>query len=106
MPYVTLARAENLRLVFLQIFYIWFSNDNSLSRCTPKGFSRLVLAISCLPVLVATFSLEMTKRWHLSALLYMRLLSNQVKQDFKASSDEAIKLSTSLVVAYGVLPSA
>ena len=36
----------------------------------------------------------------------MRILSNQVNKDFEASSNEAIKLSISLAVAYGVLSSA
>ena len=35
----------------------------------------------------------------------MRLLSNQVNKDFEASTNEVIKLSISLAVAYGVLPS-
>ena len=39
----------------------------------------------------------------LSALLFMRLLSNQLNEDFEASSSEDIKLSISLAVAYGVL---
>ena len=41
----------------------------------------------------------------LSALLFMRLLSNQLNEDFEASSSEVIKLSISLAVAYGVLSS-
>ena len=39
----------------------------------------------------------------LSPLLFMRLLSNQLNEDFEASSSEDIKLSISLAVAYGVL---
>ena len=52
------------------------------------------------------FSLELTKRWHLSILPFMRLLSNQVNNDFEASSNEAIKLSVSLTVENRVLSSA
>ena len=35
----------------------------------------------------------------------MRLLANKVNKDFQASSNEAIKISISLAVAYGVLTS-
>ena len=35
----------------------------------------------------------------------MRLLANKVNTDFQASSNEAIKISISLAVAYGVLTS-
>ena len=52
------------------------------------------------------FSIKTDQKVHLSALLFMRLLSNQVNIDFEASSNEAIKLSMPLTVAYGVLPSA
>ena len=53
-----------------------------------------------------TFSLELNKTWHLSALLFVRLLSNQVNKDFQALSNEATKLSIIMAVAYGVVPSA
>ena len=35
----------------------------------------------------------------------MRLLANKINTDFQASSNEAIKISISLAVAYGVLTS-
>ena len=44
---------------------------------------------------VVTFSLDLAKSWHLSALFLMKLLSNQVNEDFEASSNENIKLSIS-----------
>ena len=41
----------------------------------------------------------------LSALLFIRLLPNQLNEDFEASSSEAFKLSILLAVAYGILSS-
>ena len=41
--------------------------------------------MTTVPIIIVTFSLELTKRWHLSALLFMRLLSNQVIKDLEAS---------------------
>ena len=52
--------------------------------------------------MIFTFLLELTKRWHLLALLLMRLFSNQVNKDFVAFSSGTIKLSISIAEAYGV----
>ena len=64
MPNVTLTNSQTLRLAFLKISDIRQSEiyDNQLSRYTPKIFSRLILAISLLPILIVTFSLELTNR--------------------------------------------
>ena len=64
MPDVTLTNSQTLRLAFLKISDIRQSEiyDNQLSRYTPKIFSRLILAISLLPILIVTFSLELTNR--------------------------------------------
>ena len=64
MPDVTLTSSQTLRLAFLKISDIRQSEiyDNQLSRYTPKIFSRLILAISLLPILIVTFSLELTNR--------------------------------------------
>ena len=64
MPDVTLTNSQTLRLAFLKISDIRQSEiyDNQLSRDTPKIFSRLILAISLLPILIVTFSLELTNR--------------------------------------------
>ena len=48
------------------------------------------------------FLLELTDKCHSSPLLFMRILSNQVNKHFETSSGEAIKLSISLAVVYGV----
>ena len=64
MPDVTLTNSQTLRLAFLKISDIRQSEiyDSQLSRDTPKIFSRLILAISLLPILIVTFSLELTNR--------------------------------------------
>ena len=64
MPDVTLTSSQTLRLAFLKISDIRQSEiyDNQLSRYTPKILSRLLLAISLLPILIVTFSLELTNR--------------------------------------------
>ena len=64
------------------------------------------LPISGLPILIFTSSLELTKKWHLLALLFMRLLSNQINKDFVTSSNETIKLSISMAKAYSLSSSA
>ena len=64
MPNVTLTNSQTLRLAFLKISDIRQSEiyDNQLSRYTPNIFSRLILAILLLLILIVTFSLELTNR--------------------------------------------
>ena len=102
--HVNLVIARTLRLAFLQISGI----DNQMTIYYQDVHLKAshVLPISGLPILIFTFSLELTKKWHLLALLFMRLLSNQIRKDFVASSNEIIKLSISMAKAYGVSSSA
>ena len=64
--------------------------------------SQVYISSLWLPILIATFFLlELSKMWHLSAFLFIRLLSNHVNRGFEASSNETKKLSIPLAVAFG-----
>ena len=59
-----------------------------------------VLPTSGLSILIFTFPLELTKKCHLLASLFMRLLSNQINKDFVASSNETINMAMLLNYLY------
>ena len=45
------------------------------------------------------FSLELSRKLHLSAVFLMRLMSNQINKDFEASFNETNQLSISFAVS-------
>ena len=53
------------------------------STYTPKSFSQVLFSISKSPISISIFSQELTSKWHLSGLLFMRLSSNHLSRSFE-----------------------
>ena len=70
-------------LDFLHNPGIWYSKVNLLSKSTPKSFSQELFSISKSPSSNFIFSHELTSKWHLSRLLFMRLSSNHLSRSFE-----------------------
>ena len=102
-----LASAEIFLLAFLiQIPVICFSNVSSMSNLTASNFSNSLIFMSHSFTLVLTTSLELTNKWHLSALSFNKLFLNHSGNAFDVFSKVAITPLISSAIKYGVLSSA
>ena len=97
------AKAFSFTLAFLHTSEIWSSKFSFQSSLTPNNFSHLLFSVSYSPTWTITFSLPLISKWHLSVLLFKRLLSNHWNKAVEASSNDLIRSSILSAITYGVL---
>ena len=97
----------------MTVNYFWFrhknrrkQNQHFLSNFTLNSFSASLLLILNLSTFILILSFVLTSKWHLSALLFKRLFSNNSNKPLDACWRDVIRSSTLSTIMYGVLSSA
>ena len=75
-----------------------------MSKWTPKSVSQVLFSISKSSISIFIFSRELTRKWHLSRLLFMRLLWSHWSRSFEDFYKDSIKWSIVSGAVYGVVP--
>ena len=102
----TLDNAWIFLLAFLHRSEIWSSEESLWSNLAPNSFSLLLLVVSNFPIFILTVLFVLTNKWHLLALIFLKLSLNYLNEISEASSKDLITPSILSVIKYGVFSSA
>ena len=90
-------------LAFLDSSEMWSSKESLWSNLTPNSFSLLLLVMSKFPIFILTLLFVLTNKWHLSALVLIKLSLKHLNKVSEASSKDLITPSVLSAITYVVL---
>ena len=94
----TLASAWTFLLAFWHISEMWSSKESLWLNSTPNSFYLLLLAMSKFPIFILTVSFVLTNKWHMPALIFIKLSLNHLNKIYETSSKDLITPSISSAI--------